>query len=1185
MSLGYLHADDELKDQYYELHYRNANREVIPATTLAPPEIVVSEQTDTFFVVTADVSPFYAAGYTQGSLFFRTTTPTAGNVPYIPPEASASFILPNLEADKIKSVTFSDRAASGYSGSADKETHSKVDVRVDFGGAVQETDIAALIGVHDPTATSNEYGYKLTKAFWFEYEYADASIRNSTLYLNAELKENHLDTPVDGAYYAIFTVTTWQTKGDVTFTPPANPVRIRATVNGGLLHAAADPAKTFRDMSGATLAMSIGEFMLNSDVTPLGQFQTSMRAVSNAPGQELLEFNHASWRSRITAIETNVAKTETVVTFAVLEGDPAALEVRLGQGTVTDAFGRKNETFPSRTPDSSLSMTVSPVPKKQFVFALDFDRYEQNKDQYPYTIPVTVQMRMTDGTTLTPPAPAATNSYGYLTFGDTDWSLTAVLEHGATSEQRTDVTARFKYVSGAGTETLHLDTRLGIASLPPRGYSATSNRLVLRPSLASGVVSQYSALTPFVGTEISFAPSSSAVIERFAASSTTVEKVTDTNYDFRLTATFPNPASLSGGATITENFNMCRSFRATNDQGQTLSVAYKPGSTVLSQDAKTVSAVYTVSPPTSSSDPSGATTVPFASDVIRFAYTLRSEFLTVSGDYTFFIVTAETATTLTVAGLATEIVVIAPTLAYAGPGNQLLLTLSSTSTIPSSVRNLLLQPLALGIGVVPAAIPLTDLAENPDGTWSCTVTPTRISSETTDPDGANAMLRHYRFALTSNGSIKDDKGISVQVNPFPTPALLFDPNLNPALTVTKTGDEVFRLQMNFTKCARFPTNLADVAAQAVTVEVRGSDGSVLPTTNYAYTRAIVGTPSYPNATVDVTFTRCTIQSGSVVFGTASSLFRYPDDGAEQVYGHDTAIVVTHTAIGSATALFPKPLFPMTARYTEFVLFEEGEHGEPAGLYINIQLLDSGTGRTITSFPTAQTFLSNTIFVTDPTDSDLVSRLSGQYLSVVSSIEDKTFTVFVGAGFFRWIQLRLSDHTKFPTFQMTITNPASWLTDSKGFTVANPAYSTVIPSLVVLSDLVVSFSDYKLVVFDLLPEDTELSVTVFNADVEWTIVTLNEGSSTYKQTASCRANTTEHAGKWMIDVPFPLLPALVSSVLATSYTVTIPADTVTGPYLPGGATGKNVQAFPVYQKVNVPIPFGTSPLNGLEFPIF
>eukprot|EP00899_Mesostigma_viride_P020372 jgi/Mesvir1/28336/Mv11600-RA.1 len=169
--------------------------------------------------------------------------------------------------------------------------------------------------------------------------------------------------------------------------------------------------------------------------------------------------------------------------------------------------------------------------------------------------------------------------------------------------------------------------------------------------------------------------------------------------------------------------------------------------------------------------------------------------------------------------------------------------------------------------------------------------------------------------------------------------------------------------------------------------------------------------------------------------------------------------------------------------------------------------------------------------------------------------------------------------------MTITNPASWLTDSKGFTVANPAYSTVIPSLVVLSDLVVSFSDYKLVVFDLLPEDTELSVTVFNADVEWTIVTLNEGSSTYKQTASCRANTTEHAGKWMIDVPFPLLPALVSSVLATSYTVTIPADTVTGPYLPGGATGKNVQAFPVYQKVNVPIPFGTSPLNGLEFPIF
>eukprot|EP00899_Mesostigma_viride_P012395 jgi/Mesvir1/21156/Mv08918-RA.1 len=1124
MSLGYLHADDELKDQYYELHYRNANREVIPATTLAPPEIVVSEQTDTFFVVTADVSPFYAAGYTQGSLFFRTTTPTAGNVPYIPPEASASFILPNLEADKIKSVTFLDRAASGYSGSADKETHSKVDVRVDFGGAVQETDIAALIGVHDPTATSNEYGYKLTKAFWFEYEYADASIRNSTLYLNAELKENHLDTPVDGAYYAIFTVTTWQTKGDVTFTPPANPVRIRATVNGGLLHAAADPAKTFRDMSGATLAMSIGEFMLNSDVTPLGQFQTSMRAVSNAPGQELLEFNHASWRSRITAIETNVAKTETVVTFAVLEGDPAALEVRLGQGTVTDAFGRKNETFPSRTPDSSLSMTVSPVPKKQFVFALDFDRYEQNKDQYPYTIPVTVQMRMTDGTTLTPPAPAATNSYGYLTFGDTDWSLTAVLEHGATSEQRTDVTARFKYVSGAGTETLHLDTRLGIASLPPRGYSATSNRLVLRPSLASGVVSQYSALTPFVGTEISFAPSSSAVIERFAASSTTVEKVTDTNYDFRLTATFPNPASLSGGATITENFNMCRSFRATNDQGQTLSVAYKPGSTVLSQDAKTVSAVYTVSPPTSSSDPSGATTVPFASDVIRFAYTLRSEFLTVSGDYTFFIVTAETATTLTVAGLATEIVVIAPTLAYAGPGNQLLLTLSSTSTIPSSVRNLLLQPLALGIGVVPAAIPLTDLAENPDGTWSCTVTPTRISSETTDPDGANAMLRHYRFALTSNGSIKDDKGISVQVNPFPTPALLFDPNLNPALTVTKTGDEVFRLQMNFTKCARFPTNLADVAAQAVTVE-----------------------------------------SGSVVFGTASSLFRYPDDGAEQVYGHDTAIVVTHTAIGSATALFPKPLFPMTARYTEFVLFEEGEHGEPAGLYINIQLLDSGTGRTITSFPTAQTFLSNTIFVTDPTDSDLVSRLYGQYLSVVSSIEDKTFTVFVGAGFFRWIQLRLSDHTKFPTFQMTITNPASWLTDSKGFTVANPAYSTVIPSLVVLSDLVVSFSDYKLVVFDLLPEDTELSVTVFNADVEWTIVTLNEGSSTYKQTASCRANTTEHAGKWMIDVPFPLLPALVSSVLATSYTVTIPADTVTGPYLPGGATGKNVQAFPVYQK--------------------
>eukprot|EP00899_Mesostigma_viride_P011915 jgi/Mesvir1/20724/Mv14918-RA.1 len=346
-----------------------------------------------------------------------------------------------------------------------------------------------------------------------------------------------------------------------------------------------------------------------------------------------------------------------------------------------------------------------------------------------------------------------------------------------------------------------------------------------------------------------------------------------------------------------------------------------------------------------------------------------------------------------------------------------------------------------------------------------------------------------------------------------------------------------------------------------------------------------GTPSYPNATVDVTFTRCTIQSGSVVFGTASSLFRYPDDGAEQVYGHDTAIVVTHTAIGSATALFPKPLFPMTARYTEFVLFEEGEHGEPAGLYINIQLLDSGTGRTITSFPTAQTFLSNTIFVTDPTDSDLVSRLYGQYLSVVSSIEDKTFTVFVGAGFFRWIQLRLSDHTKFPTFQMTITNPASWLTDSKGFTVANPAYSTVIPSLVVLSDLVVSFSDYKLVVFDLLPEDTELSVTVFNADVEWTIVTLNEGSSTYKQTASCRANTTEHAGKWMIDVPFPLLPALVSSVLATSYTVTIPADTVTGPYLPGGATGKNVQAFPVYQKVNVPIPFGTSPLNGLEFPIF
>eukprot|EP00975_Prorocentrum_lima_P033433 7011488-Prorocentrum_lima.AAC.1 len=42
--------------------------------------------------------------------------------------------------------------------------------------------------------------------------------------------------------------------------------------------------------------------------------------------KELLEFNHASWRSRITAIETNVAKTETVVTFAVLEGDPAALE-------------------------------------------------------------------------------------------------------------------------------------------------------------------------------------------------------------------------------------------------------------------------------------------------------------------------------------------------------------------------------------------------------------------------------------------------------------------------------------------------------------------------------------------------------------------------------------------------------------------------------------------------------------------------------------------------------------------------------------------------------------------------------------------------------------------------------------------------------------------------------------------
>eukprot|EP00899_Mesostigma_viride_P026137 jgi/Mesvir1/6708/Mv19951-RA.1 len=280
MSLGYLHADDELKDQYYELHYRNANREVIPATTLAPPEIVVSEQTDTFFVVTADVSPFYAAGYTQGSLFFRTTTPTAGNVPYIPPEASASFILPNLEADKIKSVTFLDRAASGYSGSADKETHSKVDVRVDFGGAVQETDIAALIGVHDPTATSNEYGYKLTKAFWFEYEYADASIRNSTLYLNAELKENHLDTPVDGAYYAIFTVTTWQTKGDVTFTPPANPVRIRATVNGGLLHAAADPAKTFRDMSGATLAMSIGEFMLNSD-SPVTDFSTPGAATTS----------------------------------------------------------------------------------------------------------------------------------------------------------------------------------------------------------------------------------------------------------------------------------------------------------------------------------------------------------------------------------------------------------------------------------------------------------------------------------------------------------------------------------------------------------------------------------------------------------------------------------------------------------------------------------------------------------------------------------------------------------------------------------------------------------------------------------------------------------------------------------------------------------------------------------------
>eukprot|EP00975_Prorocentrum_lima_P050866 10657536-Prorocentrum_lima.AAC.1 len=69
-------------------------------------------------------------------------------------------------------------------------------------------------------------------------------------------------------------------------------------------------------------------------------------------------------------------------------------------------------------------------------------------------------MRMTDGTTLTPPAPAATNSYGYLTFGDTDWSLTAVLEHGASSERRTDVTVRFKYVSGAGTETLHLDTRL-----------------------------------------------------------------------------------------------------------------------------------------------------------------------------------------------------------------------------------------------------------------------------------------------------------------------------------------------------------------------------------------------------------------------------------------------------------------------------------------------------------------------------------------------------------------------------------------------------------------------------------------------------------------------------------------------------------------------------------------------------
>eukprot|EP00899_Mesostigma_viride_P013563 jgi/Mesvir1/22207/Mv06732-RA.1 len=722
-------------------------------------------------------------------------------------------------------------------------------------------------------------------------------------------------------------------------------------------------------------------------------------------------------------------------------------------------------------------------------------------------------------------------------------------------------------------------TRIGLAA---EGYSATSNRLVLRPSLASGVVSQYSALTPFVGTEISFAPSSSAVIERFAASSTTVEKVTDTNYDFRLTATFPNPASLSGNATITENFNMCRSFRATNDQGQTLSVAYKPGSTVLSQDAKTVSAVYTVSPPTSSSDPSGATTVPFASDVIRFAYTLQAEFLTVSGDYTFFIVTAETATTLTVAGLSTEIVVIAPTLAYAGPGNQLVLTLSSTSTIPSSVRNLLLQPLALGIGVVPAAIPLTDLAANPDGTWSCTVTPTRFSSETTDPDSANAMLQHYRFALTSNGGIRDDKGISVQVNPFPTPALLLDPNLNPALTVTKTGDEVVRLQMNFTKCARFPTNLADVAAQAVTVEVRGSDGSVLPTTNYAYTCAIVGTPSYPNATVDVTFTRCTIQSGSVVFGTASSLFRYPDDGAEQVYGHDTAIVVTHTAIGSATALFPKPLFPMTARYTEFVLFEEGEHGEPAGLYINIQLLDSGTGRTITSFPTAQTFLSNTAITIYPTSAELVSSLHDTYMSVVSSNENKTFTVFIAAYFFRQIRTYLPHWETTSTFQMTMTDPGTWLTDSKGFTVTNPAYGTVIPSPVVLSDLVVSQSTPQLLVFTLEPPDDHPAVDPIAVEVKWTIQILDAPDHTYELTdVACFKTATPH--EWKIDIPYPLLPVITTRILNAYYEVTIPADTVIGPYLPGAATGKNVQAFPVYTKnnINIEAPFstGTPPESG------